>query len=148
MRGEYISNLSEAHRSRIRITLTLLDEALVKFEAWAQGREVRSVLYREENTLAPDRRAGLLTDIADIRRIIRELRDDLHLEARPQDIAKTIRGQCYILWVDVLEMTCKYLGGFGEPPPELVDYLDPKTQRILQYLDHLKALLTNPDSLG
>ena len=104
-----IQNLSEAHRSRIRITLTLLDEALVKFEEWGQGREVRSILYREANTLDPDRRGGLLADIACIRGIMQELRDDLHLEASPQDIVKTISAYCSLLWVDVLEMTCKYL---------------------------------------
>jgi hypothetical protein len=141
-------NLSEAHHSRIRITLTLLDEALVKFEEWARGREVRSILYREANTLDPDRRAGLLADIAGIRGIMQELRDDLQLQAGSQDITKTILGQCYILWVDVLEMTGKYLRGFGEPPPELVDYLDPKAHRILQYLDHIKALLAKSGSVG
>jgi len=76
------------------------------------------------------------------------LRDDLHLEARPQDIAKTIRAQCYLLWVDVLEITGKYLRGFGEPPPELVDYLDPKADQILQYLDDIKASLTKSAPLG
>jgi hypothetical protein len=144
----YFPNLSEAHRSKIRITLTLLDGALVNFEAWAQGREVRSLLYREENNLDPARRSGLLADIAGIRRLIQELRDDLHLEASSQDIAKTIRGHCYLLWVDVLELTGKYLRGFGEPPPELLNYLDPRAYRILQYLDHIKALLTKPGSLG
>jgi hypothetical protein len=144
----YFPNLSEAHRSKIRITLTLLDGALVNFEAWAQGREVRSLLYREENNLDPARRSGLLADIAGIRRLIKELRDDLHLEASSQDIAKTIRGHSYLLWVDVLELTGKYLRGFGEPPPELLNYLDPRAYRILQYLDHIKALLTKPGSLG
>ncbi len=51
MQEGLIPDLNEAHHSRIRITLTLLDEALVKFEEWAQGREVRSILYREKNTL-------------------------------------------------------------------------------------------------
>ncbi len=146
MAGGPIPKLGEAHRSKIRITLTLLDEALVEFELWARGREVRSILYCEENTLDPDRRSGLLTDIAGIRHIIQELRDNLHLEARPRDVTKTILGHCYILWVDVLEMTGKYLRGFGEPAPGLVDYLDPKARRILQYLDHLKTLLTEPVS--
>jgi len=41
-----------------------------------------------------------------------------------------------------MEMTGKYLQGFGEPPLNLVDYLDPKTLQILEYLDHIKALLT------
>jgi hypothetical protein len=148
MPAVFFPNLSEAHRSKIRITLTLLDEALVNFEAWAQGREVRSVLYREDNNLDPARRSGLLADIAAIRRLIQELRDDLQLEASSQDIAKTIRSHCYLLWVDVLELTGKYLRGFGEPPPELVNYLDPRADRLLQYLDHIKALLTNPDSLS
>jgi hypothetical protein len=137
-----LPDLSEAHRSKIRITLTLLDEALVKFEAWGQGREVRSILYHEKNTLDPERRAGLLADIACIRGVIRELRDDLHLEANPENIVRTISAHCSILWVDVLEMTGKYLRGFGEPPPELIAYLDPRAQRILQSLDHLRALLT------
>lgn len=141
MHGGLFPYLGEGHRSRIRITLTLLDEALVKFEEWAQGREVRSVLYIEKNTLDSQVRVKLLADIAGIRRIIKELLDDLHLEASPQDIAKTIRGHCYILWVDVLEMTGKYLRGFGEPPQELVDYLDPKANQILEYLDHIKTLL-------
>ena len=144
MQGEFIPNLTEAHSSRIRITLTLLDEALVKFEEWAHGREVRSIFYREENTLDPEMRARLLADINCIRCIMQELRDDLHLEPSSQDIAKTMRGHCHILWVDILEMTGKYLRGFGDPPPELVNYLDPKAYRILHYLDHLKALLPNP----
>jgi hypothetical protein len=142
----FFPNLGESHRSRIRITLTLLDEALVNFEAWAQGREVRSLLYREENNLDPAQRSGLLADIAGIRRLIQELRDDLHLEASSRDIAKTIRGHCYLLWVDVLELTGKYLRGFGEPSPELLDYLEPRVYRLLQYLDHIKALLTKPGS--
>jgi hypothetical protein len=142
MPGAAVPNLNATHQSKIRITLTLLDEALVKFEEWAKGREVHSLLYQETNTLDAKIRTGMLADIACIRNIVQELQHDLHLEATPQDIIKTIRAQCYILWVDVLEMTGKYLRGFGEPPPELVDYLDPKAQRILQYLDHIKALLT------
>jgi hypothetical protein len=43
-----------------------------------------------------------------------------------------MQAHCYILWVDVPEMTGKYLRGFGDPPPELVNYLDPKAHRILQ----------------
>lgn len=87
-------------------------------------------------------RAKLLADIAGIRHIVKELRDDMHLKASPQDIAKTIRGHCHILWVDILEMTGKYLGGFGKPPPELVDCLDPKANLILEYLDNIKRLLS------
>jgi hypothetical protein len=104
--------------------------------------------FTVKNTLDPARRASLLADIAAIRRVMQALRDDLLLEAGSQDIAKTMRGQCYFLWVDVLELTGKYLRGFGEPPPELVDYLDSKAHQILKYLDHIKAFLSKPKFLG
>ena len=137
--------LSEAQSSRVRITLTLLDEALARFEAWARGREVRAVFYQETNDLAPEQRAGLLADIASIRAIMLELRDFLYLQARPLEVAGTIRGHCYLLWVDVMEITGKYLRGFGAPPPEVIEFLDPKAHQILRLLDHMKMLLTEPE---
>lgn len=135
-------DLIEGHRSRITITLTLLDQALVKFEEWAQGREIQSVFYREENTLNAKERAGILQEINGIRRIMQEFRNDLHLVAHPEDIANNIRAHCYLLWVDVLEMMGQHLRGFGEPARDFVDYLDPKVKQILQYLDNIKILLS------
>jgi hypothetical protein len=136
-------DLSESHRSRIRITLTLLDEALCKFVEWAQGREIRAVLYAEDNDLSPRQREEILAGVNDIRQLMGELRDDLELEIHSQSATKAIIASCYILWVDVLESTGKHLRGFGEPPQELVNYLDPKLHRILQYIDSIKVLLSN-----
>jgi hypothetical protein len=141
MTGELFPDLGESHRSRIRITLTILDEALAKFTEWAQGQEVRTLLYAEDNDLSPRQKAELLADIAGIRQVMKELHEGLALETEPRSVARAIRGSCYVLWVDVLEMTGKYLGGFGEPSSQLVDYLDPKAHQILQYLDHIKILL-------
>jgi len=141
MNGGLFPDLGESHRSRIRITLRILDEALAKFAEWAQGREVRAILYAEENDLSPPQKEGILADVDGIRQIMRELRDNLELEVNPRSVTKTILGSCYVLWVDVLEMTGKYLRGFGEPSPEFVAYLDPKVKQILQNLDHIKLLL-------
>jgi hypothetical protein len=141
MTGGLFSDLGESHRSRIRITLTILDEALAKFTGWAQGQEVRALLYAEDNDLSPRQKQELLADVAAIRQIMQELHEDLALETPPQSVTQAIRASCYVLWVDVLEMTGKYLRGFGEPSPQLVDYLDPRAHQILQYLDHIKILL-------
>jgi len=135
---------SESHRTRIGITLAILDEALVKFAEWAQGREIRAVLYAEENDLSPRQREEILTGVNGIRQVILELSDTLALEINSQSVIKNILSSCYVLWVDVLESTGKHLRGFGEPSPELVDYLDPKLHQILQYLDHIKVLLSKP----
>lgn len=141
MKGGLFPGLSESHRSMIRITLRILDEALAKFAEWAQGREVRAILYAEENDLSPRQKEGILADVDGIRQIMRELRDNLELEVNSHSVTKTIGGSCYVLWVNVLEMTGKYLRGFGEPSPEFVDYLDPKVNQILKNLDHIKLLL-------
>lgn len=109
------------------------------------GPRVRAILYAEENDLSPRQREEILADVDGTRQIIRELRDKLELKANPRSVVKTIQASCYTLWVDVLEMTGKkYLRGFGEPPPELVNYRDPNAHQILKYLDHIKALLLKP----
>jgi hypothetical protein len=56
-------DLSESHRSRIRITLTILGEALGKFTEWAQGREVRAVLNAEANGLPPRQKYEILSGV-------------------------------------------------------------------------------------
>jgi len=142
-KGGLFPHLSESHRSRIRITLTILDETLDEFAEWGQGREVRSILYAEKNELSPRQKEEILAEVDAMRQVMRRLRDDLELEANAQSVAKNIQASCYILWVDVLEITGKYLRGFGEPSPEFVTYPDPKANCILKSLDHIKVLLLN-----
>jgi hypothetical protein len=137
-------DLRESHRNRIRITLTLLDEALVAFAEWARGREARAVLFAEENDLTPRQQETILVGVHGIRQIMQEMRNHLELDPNPRSVAKNILASCYILWVDVLEMTGKYLKGLGEPSQELVDYLDPNLQKIMQYLDQIKVSLSEP----
>jgi hypothetical protein len=93
MRGMF-PHLSESPRSRIRITLTILDETLVKFAEWAQGCEIRAVLYAEENDLSPCQREEILTGVNGIRQIIGELRENLALEINPQRVTKNILASC------------------------------------------------------
>jgi len=138
-------NLSESHRNSIRITLTILDEHLCRFAEWAQGREVQSILYAQDNDLLPQQKEGILADVGGIHQILMELRETLALETKPQIVSRAIRASCYILWVNITEITGRFLRGHGEPPRELVEYLDPKLHRILEYLDHIKKLLAETD---
>ncbi len=67
----------KSHKNGIETTLGLLDETLLEFEAWAHGRENRSVLYRELNTLSEDQREKILIQVQKIRAVLGEIRDDL-----------------------------------------------------------------------
>ena len=75
-------DLSENHRRAIVATLTMLDQALREIEAWAKGREVRSVLHEEHNTLAAAQRWKIRTEIRLLQERLRELAAILDLAPR------------------------------------------------------------------
>jgi hypothetical protein len=130
--------LSSRHRSGIGTTLNLLDETLCEFEQWGQGRELQSVLYCEKNTLSQDKRRELLKEVAAIRSVIRELRDELGLEGNTKCAASAIWSQCSSLWVSLAEIESSRLKRYGETPPEFSGYYDPK---VGQMVDHVKNIL-------
>lgn len=132
----------EAHKRGILVTLEILDEVLCEAEQWARGREIKSVLYIENNTLSDQQTAGILSEIAEMRRVLGELRDSLGLEPRVQDVATVIRSKCAGLWEHIVELKAKHLRRYGEVPAGLGDYLDPQAERLIQgilrILDTLK----------
>jgi len=134
--------LGENHRRGISTTLTFLDEALCEFEQWAKGREVSSVLYEERNTLSLNQRRKLLAEIAEMRDLLRELRDALELEGATQHAALTVWGRCSSLREHLVELTGSHLRRYGEPTPGLTDYLDPKVEELLRRLDRVSSLVS------
>jgi hypothetical protein len=120
-----------SHKNGIETTLGLLDETLIEFEAWAHGRENRSVLYQERNTLSENQREKILIQVQKIRAILVEVRDDLDLRTRTGNVARSIVGQSSVLWVSLVELESKHLTRYGEPPDGLAEYLDPKTARLI-----------------
>lgn len=120
-----------SHRNGIETTLGLLDETLLEFEAWAHGRENRSVLYQEINTLSEDQREKISIQVQKIRTVLVEIRDDLDLRTRTGNVAKSILSQCSVLWVSLVELESKHLRRYGEPPEGLAEYLDPKTAQLI-----------------
>jgi hypothetical protein len=82
--------LGDNFKRGIEATLAVLDEALCKFEEWAHEREQRSVFFSEHNSLSPAQREQILSEVAGIREMLRELRDDLGLEGRINGVANKI----------------------------------------------------------
>jgi hypothetical protein len=133
--------LGENFKRGIETTLVILDEALCEFEQWAQGQEQRSVFYSERNTLSPAQGEAILSEIARMREILRELRDDLGLEGRVQGVANNIWGTCAVLSINLTELEGKHLSRYGNPPRELVAYLDPRIKRLIASINHLFRLV-------
>lgn len=129
------------HKNGIETTLGLLDEALLEFEAWAHGRENRSVLYRERNTLSKDQRERISIQVQKIRRVLVEVRDDLDLRAMTGNVSRSILGRCSVLWVSLAELEGERLGRYGKPPDGLAEYLDPKTARLIDSVKEIAGIV-------
>jgi hypothetical protein len=133
--------LGENFKRGIETTLVVLDEALCEFEQWAKGREQRSVFYSERNTLSTEQREAILSEVAKMREMLQELQDDLELAGRVRGGANDIWGKCAILSVNLMELEGRHLSRYGEPPPGLVEYLDPRLKPLITALNHLYRLV-------
>jgi hypothetical protein len=129
--------MSEIHVNGIAITLAHLDEVISNLELWAKGREIHSVLYHERNDLSEEQRALILEDIAEIRRILEETQSHLNLASRVNDGAREIVGECSILWVNLVGLEGKYLKRYGDPPADLVAYIEPVSKELIHRVSRI-----------
>jgi hypothetical protein len=127
----------QTHKRGISITLTILDETLCEVEQWANGRELRSVFYRERNALSSRQKEDILAEIGRMRSLLQELQETLGLEPAVQDVGAAIRGKCAGLWEHIVELKSKYLARYGEVPAGLGDYLDPRADQLIQGITHI-----------
>jgi hypothetical protein len=130
MGNEPSIELGWKHKNGIATTLALVDEALCEFEQWGQGREIKSVLYTENNDLQPEQREAILLQVAKIRERLLDLKDTLELEAKPRSLKTSMWAQCSALWVNLAEVTSEHLKRYGEVPAGLAEYLDPRVVEL------------------
>ncbi len=135
-----------AHQRGIGVTLTLVDSALCRIDEWANGRETQSVLHREQNNLTEDQRAAIKETTDQMRRLIEELARTFNVHGSVQDAASTVRGECAGVWEPLVEMLTKHLRRYGDLPEGLAEYLDPKTEQLIQGIEHILDILRNPEA--
>lgn len=132
MNGKPIIEINENQHRGISVSLGLLDQALCEIKQWAEGREIISIMYREQNQLSLKQRTGILGLIKDIQSIISEIRDAMQLKDHVIQATRSICGHCSILWEQILELESRRLSRYGEVSSSLVDYLDPKVEIIVK----------------
>ena len=112
--GENEIIIRQSHRRAISVTLTLFDEALCGFDRWAEGQEVRSVFFEILNPLSDEQRKRLLIELAELRKLLLEIRDFLGLDRTVDSVPKMIVGKCAVMWSPIVELEGRYLKGYGE----------------------------------
>jgi hypothetical protein len=134
--------MSENHIRGISTTLSLLDKALCEFEQWANGHEVRSVLYEIRNTLSEAQRRLIATEVAEMKSLLQQIRSMLSLEASMRYADKIILGSCSVLWVSLAELDGRHLKRYGEVPPGLSEYLEPLVGALNEHLKKIGEIVS------
>ena len=124
----------------ISSTLTLLDEDLCEFDRWAKGHEVRSVLYEVRNTLSAVQRQQIGERVAKMHVMLKEIRDTLNLEGSVTAVHKRIVSSCAVLWVSLVELESSRIRRYGDVPPGLAEYLDPKVALLNENLRRISQI--------
>lgn len=65
---------------------------------------------------------------------------DLGLEGRVRGGANDIWGKCAVLAVNLEELKGKHLARYGELPRDLVEFLDPRIERLIASINHIFRL--------
>lgn len=129
--------ISENHRRAAGVALAGLDEVLCEIEAWAAGREAHGVLYVEKNDLPPHRRAALRRCVDATRQLLVEARDRLGLETAHVRASRSVWSRCCGIRDTLSELDAKHMKGYGQLAPELAEYLDGLSARLVSAVDRL-----------
>ncbi|MGQ9454519.1 MAG: hypothetical protein ACUVT8_09825 [Armatimonadota bacterium] len=124
--------MSDAHKQGIRITLVFVDEMLYEVEQWARGREFRSQLYEEVNTLSQEQRELLLTEVGHIRKLLGDLRESLGLESERRSACTAVHSLSCAIWPHLEELKGKHLKRYGDIPQEIEQSLSESVDQLIE----------------
>lgn len=133
--------MSENHIRGISTTLTLLDKALCEFDQYAHGHAVRSVLHQVRNPLSAAQRNTLAAEVAKMKGILQEIKSTLHLNVSVHEADRMILASCSTLWVSLVELEGTRLRRYGELPPGLAEYLDPRVAELNTQLRRISNMV-------
>lgn len=126
--------MSSNHLRGISTTLAHLDKVLCEFEQWAQGHQMRSVLYEVLNSLSEDQRSVIAAEVAEMKASLHDIKNTLHLDGTVRSVEKMIAGSCAVLWVSLVELEGSRLRRYGEAPQGLTEYMDPRVASLIERL--------------
>ncbi|MBN2451543.1 MAG: hypothetical protein JXR77_14230 [Lentisphaeria bacterium] len=136
--------VSENHRRAIGTAFGQFDQLLGEVEEYATGRARHGVLFREVNDLTPRQRRALVDEVASRRQTMEICRRELDLPVTTECVASRIWGSSSAFWEVLVEATGRYLRRYGDVPPELPLFLDPRIEELICGLTHIVETVAAP----
>ncbi len=137
-------HIAKSHKTALNSRLLVLDEALSEFERWARGQTADAVFYEERDNLTPKQRQALLSEIAQLRVLLREMQETLGLKREQQNARQAIVSRCAHLWELLIELEPRYLRHYGPVPPELVEYMAPRAAELQRRVEAIGRQIGGP----
>jgi hypothetical protein len=123
--------LNENHRRVLSTVLMRLELATWRLEERLKDGPPNLVLTYYSGMLDENQRAELLRLITQIRQKIAQLARDYGLEAREDDLARTVMAEFSLLWSDLEDTRPHKLRNYGELHPHARDILGPQIQELI-----------------
>jgi hypothetical protein len=121
-----------AHFKTAEEYLRVVDSSLDGFEG---------VFHVSPAEVPAEQRARVRTLAAEILEGLRRIRHELGLEPLESSSLGIVRAYLSELWVSLAETHGRYLGGYGEMPPELAAYLDHRVGDLESQVNEIRAII-------
>jgi len=132
--------LTEGQVSFVRVTLIRFEECLDEIISLCDT-DKRGILYHIENNLAEQEARQIKEKIAEFKKVIEQLTQQLNLAKEKSYTKKIIRGYFSILWVGLCSLESKRLRNYGEVDGSVKKELDPIVNRLTKSIFEIIASL-------
>lgn len=132
--------LGKNHLRSITATLELLDELLDSVARWADGVVAQGPLHEEVDDLSAEQKARLHQELARLRSLLAELRENYGLPHELKSVRATIWGQCVWFRENLYELGSPYLKRYGPLPEGFAADFDNRVARLIEGLNNIGSI--------
>jgi hypothetical protein len=132
------ATVSAAHARALAAHFKAVEEYLRVVESSLDGFE--GVFYTFPAELPTEQRARIRTLAAEILDGLRQIRRELGLQPLESSSLRIMGAYLSELWVSLAETRGRYLGGYGEVPPDLAVYLDRRVGELESRVNMIRAI--------
>jgi uncharacterized protein YpuA (DUF1002 family) len=129
------------HGRVITVGLYLLEKSLENIEEAITARDKERITYKVNHCQDNQVQNAVLQDVEKIRKIIRDLKNELNLQLQEESVARKVRGEAAHMWEMLCDMNSSGLNRYGKTPKELADFLDPRVEALIEISLRIRYLI-------
>ena len=134
--------LNEHQHRALSTRLSSIERELHKAERLVKGDLAKGELFETVSDITQAESEELLKIIHAARQVIADLKSQLALTVKKQDVRAWLLGHFSIVWTILEDCHANKLGGFGEVSPELSGALDSKIDQLIQLVNSISKRVT------